>query len=263
MRAEATADRLVEQYLDELDAALTGLPDTRRRELVSEIAAHIEDGRAELLDSDDPREVSTVLERIGDPAEIAADAGAGPEPPPETWRSTWLEPVALILLVPGSVILPGVGWLAGVVLLWISRVWTTRDKLVGTFVLPGGLVLALLTLSEAIVGPGNEDCAPGPEDAFCVEPGVGIGLLLLTVLSPLAAGAYLLWRFRVLTGRSSRRSAGRPGTELIPSGLLLMAVALGLVALSDGRTLSLVLAVLLLGTGALNVVTGLRRRHGR
>ena len=33
-------------------------------------------------------------------------------------------------------VIPFLGWVAGVVLVWVSRRWTTRDKLIGTL---GGL----------------------------------------------------------------------------------------------------------------------------
>jgi hypothetical protein len=35
--------------------------------------------------------------------------------------------IALVLLV-----IPFLGWVVGVVLVWLSRLWTTRDKLIGT-----------------------------------------------------------------------------------------------------------------------------------
>ncbi|HEY5195981.1 MAG TPA: hypothetical protein VIJ51_03025 [Solirubrobacteraceae bacterium] len=37
------------------------------------------------------------------------------------------------------------GWLVGLVLLWSSRLWTTREKLFGTLIVPGGIATALLT----------------------------------------------------------------------------------------------------------------------
>jgi hypothetical protein len=43
-----------------------------------------------------------------------------------------------VTAVLAVVLLPLV-WPVGVVLLWMSRVWTTGAKLAGTFLLPGGL----------------------------------------------------------------------------------------------------------------------------
>jgi hypothetical protein len=63
---------------------------------------------------------------------------------------TWRDPAAIALVLAGGV-LAGVGWLVGVVLLWTSPAWCTRDKLIGTLVPPGGLAggvfLALWTPS--------------------------------------------------------------------------------------------------------------------
>jgi hypothetical protein len=39
-------------------------------------------------------------------------------------------------------VIPFLGWVVGVVLRWISRLWTTRDKLIGTL---GGLSMAEAT----------------------------------------------------------------------------------------------------------------------
>jgi hypothetical protein len=44
----------------------------------------------------------------------------------------------ILLLLRGFIV--GLGWVAGLVLLWSSRAWSTRDKWVGTLVVPGGLV---------------------------------------------------------------------------------------------------------------------------
>jgi hypothetical protein len=44
------------------------------------------------------------------------------------------------------------GWLTGVVLLWTSTVWSTREKLVGTLVLPGGLAPVYFLLMGGVGG---------------------------------------------------------------------------------------------------------------
>jgi hypothetical protein len=41
-----------------------------------------------------------------------------------------------------AVILTPLVWPIGVLLLWVSPAWTRRDKLIGTLVLPGGLLFA-------------------------------------------------------------------------------------------------------------------------
>ncbi len=71
------ADALVNRYMAELDHSLSTLPVQRREEILTEVAHHIEEGRA-LLDVDDEQSVSALLDRIGDPSFIATEAGAAP-----------------------------------------------------------------------------------------------------------------------------------------------------------------------------------------
>jgi hypothetical protein len=87
----------------------------------------------------------SILERLGDPSEIAAEARERFDI--KAPRPGWTEVGALILLPVGAFIVPIVGWIAGVVLLWSSAVWSTRDKLLGTFVLPGGLLPVVLLVT--------------------------------------------------------------------------------------------------------------------
>jgi hypothetical protein len=152
-----TADRLVDEYLRRLDRELSGLPRARRRELVGEIAGHIAEARAELA-AETEAGIRNLLERLGDPVEIAAEERARTGVQPR--RAGWTEILALILLPIGGVVLPVLGWFVGVVLLWVSDAWTTREKLVGTLVIPGGLAtplflggLALDVQAPDVLGP--------------------------------------------------------------------------------------------------------------
>jgi hypothetical protein len=134
----SAADQLVADYLKRLDRELRRLPRARRKEIVAEISAHIAEARA-LHPAETEADVRTLLDRLGEPAEIAAAE------PPRKERSRWQEVTAIVLLLLGGFVLL-LGWIAGVVLLWTSSAWTTRDKLIGTFVLPGGLLLPFLIL---------------------------------------------------------------------------------------------------------------------
>jgi hypothetical protein len=49
------------------------------------------------------------------------------------------------------VLVPVLGWLVGLVLLWRSRVWTTRDKRIGTLLALGFGALGLGALSSQVV----------------------------------------------------------------------------------------------------------------
>ena len=72
-------DALVDNYLAAVARETADLPPQRREELLADLRAHIAEARAEL---DPPTEagVRTILERLGDPAAIAAEARLG-EPP--------------------------------------------------------------------------------------------------------------------------------------------------------------------------------------
>src|SRR4051812_47830966 len=127
-----TADRLVEDYLDRLKEELRDVPRPRRRELVGEIAQHIAEGREEATSE---AEVRTLLDRLGEPAEIADEARERFGMPER--RTPRLEIASLGLLVVGVCLLvvPWLGavlWLAGVVLLWVADRWTGREKWIGT-----------------------------------------------------------------------------------------------------------------------------------
>ena len=68
-----SADKLVEDYLDRLERELADFPSARRRELVQEISEHIAEARAG-LESENEAEIRNLLDRMGDPADIAAEA---------------------------------------------------------------------------------------------------------------------------------------------------------------------------------------------
>ena len=94
------------------------------------------------LADEDVTAVRNVLDRLGEPDEIADDARhrLGLQR-----RGRPGEIFALIgLLVGGFVFV--IGWFVGLALLWVSDAWTTREKLVGTLVVPGGLLPAAFVL---------------------------------------------------------------------------------------------------------------------
>ncbi|HXF36907.1 MAG TPA: hypothetical protein VNO17_06975 [Actinomycetota bacterium] len=175
----AIRNRLVDGYLRRLDRALRDLPGDRRREIVEEIEEHIDQALAE-LEAPSEAEVRELIERMGDPEDIAAEAraslGLGPH------RPGGLEIAALILLAVGGLIVPFLGWVVGVILLWVSSSWTWREKLIGTLVIPGGLFAAFAAGALGI-GLG----LPGR---------AGQLLLVLLVAAPIASVAFLGWRLR-------------------------------------------------------------------
>jgi Protein of unknown function (DUF1700) len=130
-----TGDRIVDDYLKRLSRELRDLPRARRRELLDEIEAHISEARSG-LEAENEAEIRNVLERLGTPAEIAAEERA--RSGAVTRRGGPIEILALIGLLVGGFLFV-IRWFAGLVLLWVSDAWTTREKLVGTLLVPGGL----------------------------------------------------------------------------------------------------------------------------
>jgi hypothetical protein len=160
------------------------------------VAEHIAAARA-ALDPETEAGVRTVLERLGDPADIAAEARErfGVPPPDPRVPTPRLEIIALVLLV-----IPFLGWVVGVILVWLSRIWTTRDQLIGTL---GGMSWLLAGLGTLSMSAGGSTAVgsgpPGPTETSLLE----VILFVLPFLLPIATAIYLGLRLR---GRTTARS---------------------------------------------------------
>jgi uncharacterized membrane protein len=203
MMNATVADRLVAEYLARLDAALHDLPAARREELVEQVSEHIATARAELGDQAGEAEIRTLLDRLGDPAAIAAEAGRRPADSIESSqrRPGWREIAALVLLPVGGIVIPVIGWFVGVALLWSSEHWSVRSKVLGTLVVPGGLALPL---SLAMSTGFTEYCSTPPAPVGGASPAsvctggppgwlevLGPVALVLLLVAPLATVIYL------------------------------------------------------------------------
>jgi uncharacterized membrane protein len=198
-------DQLVADYLGRLERAAAVLPPERRGELLEEIGAHITAARAAGAAADEAA-VRTLLDRLGEPEVIvaaaredvptSAEAAVGPSLPAR--RGTGLELAAVLMLTLGSLFPPLVGWLVGVVLLWVSPLWRVREKLLGTLVWPGGPGGALLLggVLTAGVGFGDEQCRTVAGTTTCTSGELVPveGLPLLAVFLPPLLVAVLLYR---------------------------------------------------------------------
>lgn len=201
MTAKNTADEIVAEYLSRLEAELGVIPGARRQPIVDEIREHIAKGRAD-LDPADEVGLRELLDRVGDPQVIAAEAAADYPAGPSRRRDAL---VPWLLLAGGFAAV--LGWFAGLVLLWRSRTWTLSDKLLGTLVLPGGLlgfvVLLFLPGSATSCGPGhatpvNATSGAGSPAAthctttgFSFPPAVGIVVFLVALLAPVVTAMRL------------------------------------------------------------------------
>jgi hypothetical protein len=188
------ADKLLDDYLKRLNAELRGLSQARRRELVEEISEHITAARAE-FDLEDEARIRTLLDQLGEPRDIAAEAleREGVKP-----RGRWLDVLALILLPVGGIVLPVIGWVIGVVLLWMSETWTSREKLIGTLVVPGGLALPAFLGTIATSGGSCGGPVGGPVTCPDEGPGLleiaGVVLLVALFVAAIASAVFLARR---------------------------------------------------------------------
>jgi hypothetical protein len=228
-------DVLVDRYLTDLDAELHDLPAIRRREILDEVGEHIAAARA-TLDAETEAAIRTVLERLGDPADIAAEARDRFDVPaqPASQATPWLEAVALVTLV-----VPFLS-VVGVVLVWLSRRWTTRDKLIGTLGGIGWLVAPLGTIGVSAGGTGL-----GPTEVI---------VFVVPFVLPIAAAVYLAVR---LHGQAVPQAPWLEVATLVALLVPILGWVVGLVLLWLSRTWTTrekaVATLLVLGAGALGL----------
>jgi uncharacterized membrane protein len=180
--------QLVDEYLRRLEVELLDLPAAKRREILDEIRGHIAEERSGINDESDA-DVRNLLDRLGDPSEIAAEARSGSEEHRVSRANAHFGTFEVLALV-----LTLLAWPAGVVLLWLSKAWTTREKLLGTLVPPGGYPGVLLVMSTfhwfvSTSGSGGRR----------VEVAVGAVLFtvsLLLLVAPIGMCVYLATRLR-------------------------------------------------------------------
>jgi hypothetical protein len=199
--SKSTLHPVVTAYLRQVRREGRDLPGDRLAELLIDLEEHLAAAIPADASEEDAREA---LNRFGDPREIIA--AERPESIAPAERRGTREWAAIFLLLFGF-FAAGVGWVVGVVLLWRSRAWTTRDKLIGTLVLPGGLFATVLLLLLALgrsrkmictnfgtsYGTSVTHCTHGPSSGPSTL--VSIALILLA-LTPIATAVYLARRAR-------------------------------------------------------------------
>jgi hypothetical protein len=198
-------DPLVRDYMRRLETAASRLPRERRKELIDEIREHLDAALADAA-PDDEIAVRNALERLGSPEEIV-QAAADPAPPPV--RSGWLEIAAVVLLI-----LPGVGWFAGMAPVALSRVWSAREKVVGIALAVVPALFFFLAWSLGSPGDDSQVLQVGvePVDARVeTDSSTALGFVFtaLTILSGLPSALYLGWRLH----RHDRRVEALSGTR--------------------------------------------------
>lgn len=193
-------DATVEHYLHDLEEELRDLPPARRRELLEEIREHIGESLAEMPDGEEAG-IRNVLERVGEPAVIAQEAR-------DRFGIRRVKPgireILVLILLPLGGFLYLIGWAVGAILLATSTVWTSREKVIGLLVVPGGLLPAGLfglmggsRLCSEVIENGrvvSETCSGG------MPVWLGWVIIAVLVLGP-------IWTVFFLLTRMNRRAA--------------------------------------------------------
>lgn len=209
---------LVQDYLHRLHEEAVRLPVDEGRELEAQIREHLVEALGE-----DPSESSVreALERLGAPATLVDEAGGRPGPGVATGvdpgsDSAWREVGAIVLLVGSALLfwlwpLAVPMWLAGIVLLVLSRRWAVSDKILGALVLGLGWVVPVLAgLMTFTVD--TQSCSTGPDGQISCTGGGDAGLSTTNVVAiVLTVGFAVLYVWTLV--RLARR-AGRGDGEV-------------------------------------------------
>ncbi len=219
-------DEIVSDYLRRLEAAASGLPADRRHELIEEITTHIAEARS--ASPHQITDVRTILDQLGAPEEIvrAADpigaAASSRSAMPD--RLGWMEILTVVLLLVGGIVLPVIGWVVGVVLLWSSPRWGSRDKLLGTLIWPGGLLASVVVLA-VLAGAAlftTQVCYLSSTGNVCsgpsLSPWLSIPLAVIAIVASVVGPIWVAIRL-VRHARESLVAAAEPPQDLLVSPL--------------------------------------------
>jgi hypothetical protein len=211
--AETTTPQIVRSYLAQLESALAGLASEVRSEIVA--------GIREELEGLDAADAAARIEALGDPEFIAAEARAeaaetpGGPPPVEPVETPGREPgwypvLAALLVAFGGIVVPVLGWVVGLALVWLSKTWTRGEKLVATAVAPAAvLAVVALTLAARLWAPAD---ASSPNPLVPAFFDVAWSSVLLLGGVNVVVGIWLLWRAKRAQGeiRGPEAFAARP-----------------------------------------------------
>ncbi|MDJ0336640.1 hypothetical protein [Cryobacterium sp. PH31-O1] len=120
----------VSAYLRSLDNELARVSEP--------VASQVRDGVAEELRSLSPEVALERMKQLGDPAHIAYEAQRDSadlnNSPAAAGRSRAYVIVTAVLVAFGGLVVPIVGWIAGIILLWLGKAWKPFQKIVATAV---------------------------------------------------------------------------------------------------------------------------------
>lgn len=188
----------VRSYLAALEARLAHLPADQSEEILFGVREHI--GQAMERGGQSTGEV---LAGLGSPDEIAGGVAAAEAPvrgpvqqlpppaPPQRYQSSTLWVVASCILLPFGGFLAGIGWLFGVAGLWMGTRWKLWEKILGTVLLPGGVLGSFYVLATPVRQTVTRgDPAPGGSDPVIDMLPIVASVLVFGL--PILVAVYLL-----------------------------------------------------------------------
>ena len=96
----------------------------------------------------------------------------------------------------------GLGWIAGIAILWTSPTWSQRDKLIATVVSPAGLVALFFGLTAALSAAAG---CPEHAAAGCTTRGVTLPLGAAILLAVAGLAAHVLPPLHLMRKRRRQR----------------------------------------------------------
>ena len=102
MTSDNDLDEIVEQYLSRLKEALANVRPERRQQLIESITDHIREARS-ALSADSEVALRDILDRVGQPEDIAAEA-LGDQTASPALQSTWIRRRVAIAVVAAVVV---------------------------------------------------------------------------------------------------------------------------------------------------------------
>lgn len=159
MTARSTADHTaaddaVQAYLDRLAAATSTLAPAERSELVEQITDHLAAARADARAdgrADDEALARSLFDDLGTPEQVATAAGAAPVS--QGPASVGLEIATVSVLAFQWLVVPGVGWVVGIVMTFFSTRWTVGQKLLAAALPLPAVLVALVGFGTALAVP--------------------------------------------------------------------------------------------------------------
>jgi uncharacterized membrane protein len=192
------AQTILDGYMARLERELEDVDTSDRSDLVGQVESHIVEAR-KLLEAETDSDLLNILDRLGSPAVLASElrgrrpAGARPAEVATRGSGAAGGLVEVTALVGCVVLLP-----LGLILAWVSRIWSRRDKLVAT-----GIPLAALA---ALVIAWSLPAVAGTHPVFLAMA------LFAPVLNPVGLVCAAFLAFRLWRDRAARAAPAATGS---------------------------------------------------